>query len=541
MSLRTKTIIGIAAIEAVMLVLLVTTVLHYMHGSSEEELIQRASTTASLFATSTKNPVLSYDLASLDAFSKEVVKNPGIVYARVLGADGELLSEAGVSGTPIEQFVADTSLADVRDGVFDTFAVIEEGGANYGRVELGISTESIHVALTEARKLAGGIALIEMSLVALFSFILGTYLTSKLKTLHKAARRISRGDFESKIPIDGKGEVAEVAGALNRMIDKLKMSNDKRDEYERELELLNETLEGRVQRRTAALEEKNKELTDAYEEVKRAQSQALQSEKMASVGQLAAGVAHEINNPVGFVSSNLDSLREYVETYQLLISKYEAYLQGDDSLRQQIDREIKDLCEREDIEFIHEDINSLLGDSIEGTVRVREIVQGLKEFSHVDGGERQPADINKCIDSTLKVANNELKYKCEVITDFADIPQVSCNPGQLNQVFLNLFVNAAHAMQEKGTITVSSRLEGDDVVVIVSDNGRGIPEKNLDKLFEPFFTTKPVGKGTGLGLSIAYGIIQDHNGDISVKSREGVGTEFQIRLPIDSSNNSEAA
>ena len=541
MSLRLKTILGIAAIEAVLLIVLVTTVLNYMRGTSEESLIQRAKTASALFATTAKDAVLSYDLASLESFSLEVMKNPGMVYARVLGPNGEVFAAAGDENKLQATFSGDESLRNISDGVYDTYALIEEGGAAYGRVEIGLDISSIDAALAKAKKLAGTIALVEMLLVALFSFVLGAYLTRQLKSLRHAARTIASGDLCVEVDVKGKDEISEVAGAFNRMIGNLKISRQKRDQYERELVELNKTLEDRVERRTISLQEKNDELSCAYEEIKRAQAQAMQSEKMASVGQLAAGVAHEINNPVGFVSSNLESLSEYVETYQTLIKKYREYVNADDNERVRIGEEIQTLTEAEDIDFINDDIDTLLSDSIEGTTRVRDIVQGLKDFSHVDNATRQPANLNQCLESTLKVANNELKYNCEVTTDFGDIPDVDCNPGQLNQVFLNLIVNAAHATGDDGIIKIKSERDKNDVVITITDNGKGISKKHLDKLFEPFFTTKPVGQGTGLGLSIAYGIIQDHSGDIAVRSKEGVGTRFTIRLPAQKNEGSRAA
>lgn len=533
MSLRLKTILGVAAIEAVLLVFLVSTVLRYMQNTNEEGLIQRAETVASLFATTSKDAVLSYDLASLETFSSEVMKNPGMVYARVIGPDDALFAEAGDKQQLSKRFKADSTLQKVTGSVFNSYADIEESGIVYGRVEVGISTQSIDVAIAEAQQLSAIIAVIEMCLVALFSYFLGAYLTGQLKSLRHAARSISKGELNVEVPIKGKDEIAEVASAFNRMVVNLKAFRSKRDEHEKALQELNQSLEDRVARRTATLEEKHRELSCAYEKIKKAQAQLLQSEKMASVGQLAAGVAHEINNPVGFVSSNLESLQGYITLYQTLLEQYAAYLNSnDEGERARIAGEIRQLSEEEDVDFVHEDITALLSDSIEGATRVRDIVQGLKDFSHVDNSERQLTDINKCIESTLKMANNELKYRCEVKTDLQSLPDIPCNPGQLNQVLLNLVVNASHAIEDKGVIDITTQHCGEHVEIRIKDNGKGISQENIDKLFDPFFTTKPVGQGTGLGLAIVYGIIQDHAGDILVESEVGVGTQFLIRLPV---------
>ncbi|MEM9602655.1 MAG: ATP-binding protein [Pseudomonadota bacterium] len=533
MSLRLKTILGVAAIEAVLLALLVTTVLNFMRSDSEQALIQRAETASALFATTTKDAVLSFDLASLDAFTLEALKNPGMVYARVVGSDGSVFAEAGDAEALTRPFESDATLEGVTDGVFDQSAAIEEGGVTYGQVQLGLSTDSIAVALAEARKLAGSIALAEMGLVALFSFFLGTYLTHQLKALHRGAQQISEGELEVDVPVRGRDEVADVAVAFNAMVGNLRETRKRRDQYDRELEELNRTLEDRVARRTLSLQEKNDELSDAYETIKSAQAQLLQSEKMASVGQLAAGVAHEINNPVGFINSNLETLRDYIVLYQGLIARYAELAQLDDAdARAALAADIATLEDDEDFDFVNDDIRSLLSDSIEGAKRVREIVQGMKNFSHADSTEREWVDVNACVDSALKVAANELKYKCEVITSLADIPAVHCNAGQLNQVVLNLIVNASHAIEERGAITVTTEHQGDAVSIAIADTGTGIEQAHLDKLFEPFFTTKPVGQGTGLGLAIVYGIVTDHGGEISVDSELGRGTTFTIRLPI---------
>ena len=297
----------------------------------------------------------------------------------------------------------------------------------------------------------------------------------------------------------------------------------------------------------AKRKEAEQQLTCAYERLQRAneqlkenQAQLVHSEKMASLGQLAAGVAHEINNPVGFVTSNLGTLAEYTEIFTRLLDAYETLadqlLPDQSAVHRDILRDIAELREEEDLDFIQEDIDALLAESLNGMHRVKEIVQGLKSFARVDEAEMQIADINEGIEATLKVVWNELKYKCKVHTKLKPLPQIRCYPGQLNQVFLNLLINAAHAMEERGEITIETEVAGSAVVIRISDTGVGIPEGHLSKLFNPFFTTKPVGEGTGLGLSISYGIIQKHGGRIDVDSTVGRGTTFAIYLPIQEEN-----
>ena len=203
---------------------------------------------------------------------------------------------------------------------------------------------------------------------------------------------------------------------------------------------------------------------------------------------------------------------------------------------------ISELEEEEDIEFINEDINSLLGDTIDGALRVKEIVKGLQEFSHINGDEKTPCDINACLQSTLKIVKNDFKNRCEVISDFDDIPFVHANQGEINQVLLNLLVNAGHAVEVGGSIRLKTRISNGKVVISIQDDGSGIEKANLDKIFDPFFTTKEVVVGTGLGLSISYGIIKDHGGTITVNSDIGQGTTFEIRLPaIDAIQHQKAA
>lgn len=290
------------------------------------------------------------------------------------------------------------------------------------------------------------------------------------------------------------------------------------------------------------LEEKARELFEAHETLKKNQVFLVQSEKMSSLGQLAAGVAHEINNPVGFVSSNVSTLAEYVETLCQLVHHYQSIHQDSEKDETSHHKAIQSILSTEDVPFILEDAPELLAESIEGLSRVAEIVQHLKSFARLDEGDEQVADLNECVQSALKIANNELKYHCDIQTDLNPLPQTVCCAGQLNQVLVNLFVNAAQAFEEpvfevlnrRGWLRVCTRCEGDSIIIEVSDNGPGMSDKVKRDIFNPFFTTKPVGKGTGLGLSIAYGILEQHNGCISVDSQLGRGTTFTLTLPVKS-------
>jgi PAS domain S-box-containing protein len=263
-----------------------------------------------------------------------------------------------------------------------------------------------------------------------------------------------------------------------------------------------------------------------------ANNQLLQSEKMASIGQLAAGIAHELNNPIGFVHSNLGTLSGYLDDLMTILDAYAdtAAQQGENCPNL---KAIEQLREERDFDFVRDDIFKLLAESKDGISRVRKIVQDLKTFARVGEQEWQEADLHQGLDSTLNIVWNELKYKCQVIKEYGDIPPVYCLISQLNQVFMNLLVNAGHAIEHKGTITIRTRRQDADKVIIeIADTGKGIPPENLRRIFEPFFTTKPVGQGTGLGLSVSYNIVQRHQGQLTVDSEPGRGSTFRITLPV---------
>ena len=280
----------------------------------------------------------------------------------------------------------------------------------------------------------------------------------------------------------------------------------------------------------AALSQRYDELKALNTRLEEAQNQLLQSEKMASIGQLAAGVAHEINNPIGFVSSNLGTLRTYSQQMLALIAEYErAEPELTDPQRV---ASIQALKNKLDLDFVRDDLSALLTESEDGLQRVKKIVQDLKDFSHVDESEWLEADINTGIDTTLNVVWNELKYKATVTKHYGVLPPVECLASQLNQVFMNMLVNAVQAIETHGSITVTTAHAGDWVWVEVRDSGRGMTDEVKKRIFEPFFTTKPVGKGTGLGLSLSFGIIKKHQGRIEVESVLGEGTSFKVWVPV---------
>ncbi|MBI5921350.1 MAG: PAS domain S-box protein [Betaproteobacteria bacterium] len=276
----------------------------------------------------------------------------------------------------------------------------------------------------------------------------------------------------------------------------------------------------------------NAQLVAANQQLNQTQNQLLQSEKMASIGLLAAGVAHEINNPIGYVFSNLGTLEKYLADVFELVTKYEEAEKRMVGATEELG-DVRQFKAKIDLDYLREDIQALLAESREGLMRVKKIVLDLKDFSHTGSAEEWKwADVQQGLESTLGVVWNELKYKCEVIKEYAQLPQIQCLPSQLNQVFMNLLVNAAHAIEIRGIVTIRTGEEADQVWVEIKDTGKGIAPENLPHLFDPFFTTKAVGQGTGLGLSVSYSIVEKHHGRIEVHSELGQGATFRVWLPI---------
>jgi len=303
-------------------------------------------------------------------------------------------------------------------------------------------------------------------------------------------------------------------------------------EREKQARLLAESL---LDEKTRFLYESVNVLQNTVNELEETQDKLIQSEKMASLGQLAAGVAHEINNPIGFSLSNLNTMTDYVQS---IIELDALIMTNIDSLGEHpFSTTYRENRDEKDIEFIIEDIEVLLGDSIKGLERVSDIVANLKKVSHAGEIEKSDCDINEIIEESIKVVWSELKYNMEVNTHLDTLPQYSCHGGELTQVLMNLFINASHACETKGTLDVTTSVQSiknqKHIEIKVKDNGKGMPKTILKKIFDPFFTTKAVGVGTGLGLSVSFGIIEKHGGVIDVESVEGEGTTFTIKLPIE--------
>ena len=540
-SLRTKTITGVVSITAVLLIVLVVTIFQFLNDLVDSSVEKSARTSAALFVSTTKNAFLSFDLSSLDADVTEILTNPNIAYVRVKDKNNRVFVEKGDSRALQNTFKEDTSASHIDDGIYDTQAPILVGGTLYGYVEMGLNIASVTDSVSRVRSWTLTLAILEFVLVGLLSYLLGSYLMRQLQSLHTGAKHlgdaIENNHYQNIfIEVRGTDELSELAEAFNHLVERLREEHGQRQRFEDELKDLNALLEDKVKDRTAKLNQKNIELEETNTNLKEAQVQLLQAEKMASVGQLAAGVAHEINNPVGFVSSNISTLNDYVATYQMLFAQVTALLNSDDEAqRSALIADIKQNVIDKDMAFINEDISDLLKDSTEGLHRVADIVKGLKLFSRVDSDGVQFHNINDCVRTTLAMVNNQLKYVCTVETNLGSVPAVTMNIGKISQVVTNLLINAGQAVEstgKHGRVIISTLVVNNFVELRVEDTGCGIPKSNLDKLFNPFFTTKPEGQGTGLGLSISFGIAQEHGGRLSVSSIENEGSVFTLALPI---------
>lgn len=340
-------------------------------------------------------------------------------------------------------------------------------------------------------------------------------------------------------PIDKKTFVQQIERYLQGQQDFVEKANEAN--Y---LKAYNEQLVKRLEGKVRELLEYNSKLeirvNQAVQALKETQAQLLQNDKLVALGQLAAGIAHEINNPIGFIRSNLNTLAHYVEDLQRLFMAYQSLKQHLSPVPEGLQSDIQRLEQIEieiDLPFIMSDLPQIVKESCDGTDRVKHIVQNLKDFSRIDrNNDIEYISPNQSLNSTLTMLNHALKYKVTVHKDFQDIPPIPCYIGQLDQVFMNLLMNANQSIAETGDIFISTRIEPyaglNCAKILITDTGSGIPEAIAHRIFEPFFTTKPIGQGTGLGLSISYGIIKNHHGTILVNSTVGKGTTFTIYLPL---------
>jgi len=348
--------------------------------------------------------------------------------------------------------------------------------------------------------------IVAFAIAAAFATALLRLITTPVKQLITAARRVTEGDIDGELDVMAKDEIGDLSASFNAMTASLRDARDRIEAQQYSLEVAN-----------VELESKNSDLEDALMQLRDAQQQLVMREKMASLGNLVAGVAHEINNPVGAVKSAADTTARSISLINRSLEEHERVdeLQGNERFQTALD-----------ILQTNNDITVTASD------RIAEIVRSLKSFARLDEAEFQKADLHEGLDSTLTLLHHRFKNRITVDKRYGDLPAVECYPNQLNQVFMNLLSNAEQAIDGEGTITVATERRDNEVVVTIGDDGKGIQAEELKRIFDPGFTTKGVGVGTGLGLSISYNIVEKHRGRIAAKSDPGGGTQITITLPI---------
>lgn len=567
---------------------LIVTVFHlvYDYFSIKEQMMQSIILYQhSLEKTLTKE-IWHLDRAKNQDTMEGIVHLPFVVGASVHLANGCVFTRIGMvasSERVCKMWDAETSYSDAKSRIrfsdklfvhsFELFdRTVPTAPQVIGRVQFYSSSSAI---IRQLRSLFASIVVAALFKTAIlwmiFIFVVDRNLGRPLQRLVNLVGELPVDDRGNTGDEKGRGaainELELLESTIDRMsrrlvqtIEALKNENLQHQKTAENLKMVNENIESCIQERTRDLENtnnnlnieissrkkteaelaaKNAELSQALDNLKHAQSTILQQDKMASIGQLAAGVAHEINNPMGFIISNLNTLEKYLTRLAEFLHLQTETIVG---LNQGLNEEARQLIEAVDlqrkrlkIDYLLEDVKELIRESLDGGQRVKTIVLNLKGFARLDEEEWKLADLTEGIESTLNIVWNEIKYKAEVKKDYGTLPLTMCNIGKLNQVFMNLLINAAQAIEGRGEIRVTSRCEADEIMIEIADTGCGISADQLNRIFEPFYTTKEVGKGTGLGLSIAYDIIKQHGGEISATCEPGRGTTFLIRLPVISS------
>ncbi len=362
-------------------------------------------------------------------------------------------------------------------------------------------------------------------LVVVFTFIVAQGITVPIRNVIRTAQTIAQGKLSQRVEIRSSDEVGTLGATFNDMARAL-------EARENQLQELNRNLENMVRQRTQELERSHEALKKAYLDLQSTQEQLVQTEKMASLGQLVAGIAHEIKNPLNFIYGNTGFLSDYTAKLQALLEAYDAL----PSLTEADKARMHEMKSQLNYDFVRQDLHTLIENFTEGARRINTIVSDLRTFSRMDSDTVSEIDVHASIEVTLNLLSNQYRERVEIHREYGAIPKIHGYSGKLGQVFMNLLSNAFHAINAKGDVWIRTQSLDGYVQVEIEDNGQGIARENLKRIFEPFFTTKPVGQGTGLGLSISYGIIEQHHGKITVASAPGSGTVFTVRLPINQEN-----
>lgn len=381
-----------------------------------------------------------------------------------------------------------------------------------GAIELAVTTENIEMGKKKIRTTSMIVSGVVFVIGILIGFWLSRSISIPVLALRDAADKVGEGDLTQRVTNRSGDEIGDLGRAFNRMVADLEKAREE------------------LNKANINLARTNEELHKTVADLKATQEQLIQAEKMASLGQLTAGIAHEINNPINFVTANIQPLKEDMSDLIKFIEKYDDII-SKKGLKDEFS-EIERIKQDEHIDLTKKEISNLLKGIEDGAKRTSEIVKGLRNFSRLDQNVFKKANINDSIDSTLTLLNNSIKNRIEIVKQYGDLPEVDCFPGQINQVFMNILSNAIQAIPAAGKIFIKTWQDPHNVKISIRDTGAGMTDEVRKKIFDPFFTTKEVGKGTGLGLSISFGIIQKHNGEIEVYSNPGEGTEFAIRIPI---------
>lgn len=422
-----------------------------------------------------------------------------------------------LSSAQLSQFATkslQTQLAGVREPVelsigdsrYSAFLFDLPAGKvkNWGYLGILLPMDAVDATLTKLKLAILYLTILLVSTALLAIMVVSNRLVRPIVYLVAAMKRVKTGRVEEIPPVDSTYEIEYLVRSFNDMT--------------RNISVAKKTLETKLE-----------ELRDANQEIKNTQTTLVQSAKMISLGQIVAGVAHELNNPIAFIYSNMHHLSDYVQKIKTLVQNYRA-LKGK---LPEAEKEKAEKLERDlDIDFILKDIEDLTQSCVEGANRTKEIVLGLRSFSRMDESDMRTADLHEGIRSTVKLLASDFKNRITVHEEFGDISSVECNLSQMNQIFMNLLSNAGHAISGMGEIWIRTRMNGEMVHIEIEDSGSGMDAMTMEKIFDPFFTTKKVGEGTGLGLSITYGLIQKHRGTIAVASSPGKGTRFTIQLPV---------
>ncbi len=388
-------------------------------------------------------------------------------------------------------------------------------------VGVGVDETDIFRPIQKIKWWLAGATVLLATLVVIFTFLVAQGITVPLKNLIQTAQTIAQGNLRQRVQIHSSDEVGILGSTFNDMAGALEARED-------QLQELNRNLEEMVRQRTKELESSHEALKKAYLDLQNTQEQLVQTEKMASLGQLVAGIAHEIKNPLNFIYGNTGFLSDYTRKLQSLLEAYDQLpsISPEDRAR------IAEMKERFNYGFVREDLRTLIDNFTEGASRINTIVSDLRTFSRMDSDTVSEIDVHASIEISLNLLRNQYKERVEIHRQYGAIPKIHGYSGKLGQVFMNLLSNAFHAIEGKGHVWIRTRADDNTVQVEIEDNGHGIPRENLKRIFEPFFTTKAVGQGTGLGLSISYGIIEQHHGKILVANSPTGGSIFTVRLPI---------